>query len=194
MALTRKLLAALGIEAEKIDEIINAHAETVNGLKADIEKEKAKADQYKADADKYEAAQQELDQLKTEAGEKDYDKLKAEFDQYKADVQAKETKSQKEKAYRDALKDANLTDRGIEKAMRYAEWDKIEIDDEGKLKDAKDHVKAVREDWAEYISKVDKTGAATPKPPAGDGGGTPVSRAAEVAKKHYAAVYGKEKK
>ena len=43
MALTRSFLKALGIEEEKIGEIINAHSETVSGLKAEIEK-------YKGDA------------------------------------------------------------------------------------------------------------------------------------------------
>ena len=37
MALTRKSLAALGIEADKVEEIINAHVETVNGLKDEKE-------------------------------------------------------------------------------------------------------------------------------------------------------------
>ena len=33
MALTRKMLKAMGIEDEKADEIIDAHAETVDALK-----------------------------------------------------------------------------------------------------------------------------------------------------------------
>ena len=33
MSFTRRFLSALGIEAEKIDEIINAHIEVVDGLK-----------------------------------------------------------------------------------------------------------------------------------------------------------------
>ena len=36
MALTRRALKAMGIEDEKIDEIINMHTETVDGLKADV--------------------------------------------------------------------------------------------------------------------------------------------------------------
>ena len=44
MALTRRALKAMGIEDEKIDEIITMHTETVDGLKADVAK-------YKADAE-----------------------------------------------------------------------------------------------------------------------------------------------
>ena len=36
MALTRKMLRAMGIEDEKADEIIEAHAETVDALKQQI--------------------------------------------------------------------------------------------------------------------------------------------------------------
>ena len=119
MALTRKFLAALGIEADKVDEIITAHAETVNGLKADIADEKEKAEQYREDAEKYAATKAELDQLRAETEGKDYDTLKTEYEQFKAEVAEKEQQAAKEKAYREALKDANLTERGVEKAVKY---------------------------------------------------------------------------
>lgn len=170
MALSRKQLAAMGIEAEKIDQIIEAHAETVSALKDEAEK-------YKENASKYADVKKELDQLKKSTEGKDYDKLKAEYEKYKADVEAEHTKAAKEKAYRDALKDANLSEKGVEKALKYAEWDKIELDDDGKLKDAKAHVKAVREEWAEYIVKQGTKGAETSTPPVGGGGGGSLTRA-----------------
>ena len=43
MALTRKLLSALGIEADKIEQIIDAHTETVEALKKERDEFKAKA-------------------------------------------------------------------------------------------------------------------------------------------------------
>ena len=100
----------------------------------------------------------------------EYDKLKGEFDQYKNDVQAKETKAAKEAAYRAILKDANLSEKGIEKAIKYADWDKIELDADGKLKGASDHIKAVREEWAEYVTTTPATGAKTSMPPVSNGG------------------------
>ena len=45
MALKRNFLSALGIEADKIDEIINAHAETVDALKEERDEYKKKAEQ-----------------------------------------------------------------------------------------------------------------------------------------------------
>ena len=173
MALTRKLLDALGIEKEKVDQIIEAHAETVDALKEE-------RDGYKADAEKLPEVQRQLEAAKKKApkeGEEtvskaDYDKLKAEFDQYKNDVQANETHSKKVEAYKAILKDANLSEKGIEKAVKYAEWDKIELGEDGKLKGASDLIKAAREEWAEYVTTTTTTGAKTSTPPANNGIGT----------------------
>ena len=162
MSLTRKMLKAMGIEEEKIDQIIEAHSETVDSLKAD-------RDSYKEDAEKLKDVQKELDDLKAKGDDgwkEKHDRLKAEFDQYKNDVQAKETKAAKEAAYRAILKDANLSEKGIEKAVKYADWDKIELGEDGKLKGANDHIKAVREEWAEYVTTTTTTGAKTSTPPA----------------------------
>ena len=190
MSLTRKMLKAMGIEEEKIDQIIEAHSETVDSLKAD-------RDSYKEDAEKLKDVQKELDDLKAKGDDgwkEKHDRLKAEFDQYKNDVQAKETKAAKEAAYRAILKDANLSEKGIEKAVKYAEWDKIELGEDGKLKGANDHIKAVREEWAEYVTTTTTTGAKTSTPPANNGGKTgktkeeimairdPAVRQAEIAK------------
>ena len=166
MSLTRKMLKAMGIEEEKIDQIIEAHSETVDSLKAD-------RDSYKEDAEKLKDVQKELDDLKAKGDDgwkEKHDRLKDEFDKYKTDVQAKETKAAKEAAYRAILKDANLSEKGIEKAVKYAEWDKIELDADGKLKGANDHIKAVRDEWAEYVTTTTTTGAKTSTPPANNGG------------------------
>lgn len=166
MSLTRKMLKAMGIEEEKIDQIIEAHSETVDSLKAD-------RDTYKEDADKLKSVQKEMDDLKAKGddGWKDkHDKLKGEFDTYKKDVEAKEAHAAKEAAYRNILKDANLSEKGIEKAIKYAEWDKIELEADGKLKGASDHIKAVKEEWAEYVTTTTTTGAKTSNPPANNGG------------------------
>ena len=57
MALTRKMLKAMGIEEEKIEQIIEAHAETVDTLKE-------QRDTLKADSDKLAEVQKELDKAK----------------------------------------------------------------------------------------------------------------------------------
>ena len=180
MSLTRKMLKAMGIEEEKIDQIIEAHSETVDSLKAD-------RDSYKEDAEKLKDVQKELDDLKAKGDDgwkEKHDRLKDEFDKYKTDVQAKETKAAKEAAYRAILKDANLSEKGIEKAIKYADWDKIEIGTDGKLKGANDHIKAVRDEWAEYVTTTTTTGAKTSTPPANTGGAK-LTKAEIYAKDEY---------
>ena len=174
MALTkaqvREILSAAGVTSENmseaVDKIIDGHVTSVNALREDIAK-------YKADAEKLPTVQKELDDMKANTNDswkEKHDKLKGEFDTYKKDVEAKETHSKKVEAYKAILKDANLSEKGIEKAIKYAEWDKIELGADGKLKGASDHIKAVKEEWAEYVTTTTTTGAKTSNPPANGGG------------------------
>ena len=173
MALTkaqvREILSAAGVTSENmseaVDKIIDGHVTSVNALREDIAK-------YKADAEKLATVQKELDDMKANTNDswkEKHDKLKGEFDTYKKDVEAKETHSKKVEAYKAILRDANLSEKGIEKAIKYAEWDKIELEADGKLKGASDHIKAVKEDWAEYVTSTTTTGAKTSTPPANNG-------------------------
>lgn len=100
----------------------------------------------------------------------EYKTLKKSYDDYKAEIAAKEAKASKEKAYRAILKDANLSEKGVEKAIKYADWDKMELEADGKLKSATDHIKAVKEEWAEYVVTKTTTGANTANPPTNNGG------------------------
>ena len=87
MALTRKMLKAMGIEEEKIDQIIEAHTETVDSFKE-------KVSEYKDKAEKYDDVKKELDELKDGDNDwqKKYEKEHSDFEAYKNDVTAKETK------------------------------------------------------------------------------------------------------
>ena len=173
MALTkaqvREILSAAGVTSENmseaVDKIIDGHVTSVNALREDIAK-------YKADAEKLPTVQKELDDMKANTNDswkEKHDKLKGEFDTYKKDVEAKETHSKKVEAYKAILRDANLSEKGIEKAIKYAEWDKIELEADGKLKGASDHIKAAKEEWAEYVTTTTTTGAKTSTPPANNG-------------------------
>lgn len=162
MALTRKLLKGMGLTEEQVDTIIEAHTETVDGLKEDIKK-------YKGDAEKLSDVQKELDDLKTagDGGYKQkYEDEKKAFEDFKAAQTAKETRAAKEKAYRAILKDSGLNERGIEKAVKYADWEKVELEADGTVKGASDHIKAVKEEWAEHVNTSNTTGANTNTPPA----------------------------
>ena len=169
-AALRKIFEGAEIEVPKdvLGQICDLHTSSMDGMPDTIKELKTKL----------KAAERERDEAKAKVpadGEEtiskaEYDKLKGEFDKYKTDVQAKETKVAKEAAYRAILKDANLSEKGIEKAVKYADWDKIELDADGKLKGANDHIKAVRDEWAEYVTTTTTTGAKTSTPPANNGG------------------------
>lgn len=160
------------------DTAINAIA---SAIKTAVGNEFVEKERYKAklsEIDELKEKAQTAEDTATTAGkwQEKYNDLKEQFDSFKADVQTERTKAAKEKAYREALKDANLSEKGVEKALKYAEWDKIELDDDGKLKDAKGHVKSVREEWAEYVVKTGQKGADTSTPPGGGSGGAKLSR------------------
>ena len=169
-AALRKIFEGAEIEVPKdvLGQICDLHTSSMDGLPETIKELKGKL----------KVAEQERDAAKAKVpvdGEEtiskaEYDKLKGEFDQYKTDVQAKETHSKKVEAYRTILKDAGLSEKGIEKAIKYAEWDKIELEADGKLKGASDHIKSVKEEWAEYVTTTTTTGAKTSNPPANSGG------------------------
>ena len=161
MALTRKLLTALGIEADKQDQIIEAHTETVDGLKQQIA-------QYKTDAEKLPEVQAALDKAKEAAKESgEYDKLKKEYDDYKAEVAKEKAHAAKQAALREIAKDAGLSEAGIAKVLKYHDYDKMELDDKGAVKEKAALLKGLKEEWPEYIQTTETKGAETATPPSG---------------------------
>lgn len=176
MALSRKFLSALGIEAEKIDQIIEAHTDSLEAIKADRDKYKAQIDEDKTDADarakELADARKELEDLKkqveAEAKEregKDYDKLKAEFDNYKAEQEMKATNSAKESALKELLTDMKMSEKGSKQVLKWMGVSNIELDDDGKIKDASALRKSIKEDWGDYIHTEEVHGADTSNPP-----------------------------
>ena len=176
MALSRKALSAMGIEAAQVDQIIEMHSETVNGLKEQITALEADVQKYKPDAEKLPGVQKELDELKESvekdkaAGATEYQKLKDEYEKYRSEQEGKEVKAAKEKAYTELLKDMNVSDKGIAKILKWQGVDAVELDDSGKLKDVKALRAAVKDDWSEYIQTEETKGANTSNPPANGGG------------------------
>ena len=171
MALSRKFLSAMGIEAEKIDEIINAHSETVEALKEE-------RDSYKEKAEKYDKAQKDLDAAnktiedlnKEDAYKVKYEAIKEDFDAFKKEIEAEKVTNSKKSAYRQVLKDIGISDKRIDAVAKLAELDKIKLDKEGNIEGIDDLKKALTEEWSDFIVKDGKEGAGTPTPPAGTGG------------------------
>lgn len=195
MALTRKFLTALGIEADKIDEIITAHSETVDALKE-------QRDQYKADAEKVGTLTEECNKLKeqvkndkTEVYKAELDKVKEDFKQYKADVEGKEVKANKAKAYKELLKEVGVSEKRFDAILKLTDLSKIEFDDENKVKDADKVKDSIKSEWSDFITTTNTKGADTKRPPVNTGGGAktkdeimaikdPSERQAAIAENH----------
>lgn len=168
MALTRRALKAMGIEEEKIDEIITMHTETVDGLKAD-------AARYQADAEQLPKVQKELDALKA-AGDggwqEKYENVKKELDEYKAEVSTKEAKTAKERAVRAYYEGKGITGKALDIAMRGSgeEIAALEMDGD-RIKDTSALDELVQGTFAGLVSTTTTKGADTATPPANTGGG-----------------------
>ena len=159
MAITRKLLKGMGLTEEQQDTIIEAHTDTVNGLKADI-------DRYKADAEKLPGVQKELDDLKGKGDDGYKEKYESEhkaFEDYKTSV-----------ALETALKKVGIADKRIATVAKMAKadgfLDALELDENGAAKDAAKFETSLKDGYGEFVVTTSTQGANTPNPPAGNGG------------------------
>ena len=173
MALTRKMLKALSIEDEKIDQIIEAHTETTDALKSD-------RDKYKEEASKVADLQKEIadltkerDALQKKADENEsykekYDNERKAFDDYKKDVDTERENNKKAEAYKALLKKAGVSDKRIDAVMKVPF--EVELDDKGEIKDADKVVENIKSEWSDFIVTTSAKGAGTENPPSNTGG------------------------
>lgn len=167
MALTRKLLKGMGLTDEQVDTIIEAHTDTVDGLKADVEK-------YKGDAEKLPTVQKELDDLKAagDGGYKEkYEKEHKAFEDFRKEREAKDTRAAKEQAVMEYLKSKNVQDTNLKLALRSlsAEIDGAELEN-GKLKDSKAFDDLLSGELSGLVTTTTEKGTGNPaNPPANNG-------------------------
>ena len=170
MALTRKMLKAMGIEDEKIDQIIEEHVNVTDSLKEE-------RDRYKADAEKLPDLQKKLANATKNGGKEtvskaEHDKLQKEYDDYKAEQTAKETRAAKERAVREFYKSTvGISEKRLDTVMKVTNLDEIELDKDGKIKDADKRAETAKTEWADFIPQTKTTGAETANPPGNNGGG-----------------------
>lgn len=169
MAMTRKFLSALGIEADKVDEIITAHTEVTDALKEE-------RDKFKADAEALVEVRKELDALKAETDNSKedsykvkYEAIKEEFEGYKKSIEEKDLKGRKETAYRQLLKDNGVSEKRIDAILKVSDIDSLEFDEDGKVKEADKISESIKEEWSDFITTTKIEGAKTATPPQGAG-------------------------
>ncbi len=165
MALTRKMLKAMGIEDEKIDQIIEEHTESTDALKQ-------QRDEYKAKAEAKATASTEPKPKDPEPGDgykTKYDAEKKAFEDYKANIAAEKAEADKRAKYRELIVKAGVDSKRVDSVLKVSDLSEIKVKD-GAIEGADDLVKSIKEDWADFIPTTQKVGANAPNPPKNDGG------------------------
>lgn len=165
MALTRKFLEALGIEQAKIDEIISAHTEVTDSLKADRDSYKEKAEKYDQTKTELDKAKSELDKVSKDEYKTKYESLEAEFNKYKTDIAEKEVKGKKEEAYKKMLKEIGVNEKSIDAILKVKDLNTIELDDKGNIVDADTLKESEKKDWEGFIIESEVHGQDPSTPP-----------------------------
>ena len=182
MALTRKMLEAMGIENEKIDQIIEMHVESIDGLKAE-------RDRYKAGADEAEGLRKQLDEAKKAgegAGEYE-EKYKAkckELDDYKAKVDGEAAEREKRGLYRELLADQGVDPKRIDSVLKVSDLSGVTVKD-GAIEGADELAESIKSDWADFIAVKTTQGATVPNPPKGTGGAAAPKNLREALHQRY---------
>ena len=177
MSLTRKFLKAMELDDDKISQIIDAHQATIDEIAKERDSFKAEAEKFKADSEQLESVKKELvkAEAKLEDAEKDSAKLKeleTEFSNYKADINAKTTQAAKEKAYKEVLKEAGVSEKRFDSIIKVSDLSKIELDKDGKAKSSDKLLENIKSEWADFIVTEGKQGADVSNPPGSEGTNT----------------------
>lgn len=168
----KAVLSEHGLPVENLDK---AAEEICGRHTADLDSIKEQRDTFKKDAETLATVQKELDDLKKAQSTDNY---KEKYEQLKAEITAKETKTAKTDAYRELLKGANIDEKRIATILR-AEAptiDKIELDADGKIKNAEQYTESIKSDWADFIVTQSAKGTNTATPPANGGAATTKTR------------------
>ena len=170
MAFTRKMLKALGIEEDKIEQIMDAHTEVTNALIAE-------RDEAKAAIDKLAKVQDELDKakesLKTANSEKDkyksdYEADHAALEKLQGEVKEKATAEKTDKALYDWAKAQGYSDNGAKKIVKYGGYrSRIKFDDSGKPTNLDELKDDVASEWGEYKGETKTESHKSGEPMAG---------------------------
>lgn len=178
MALSRAFLRALGIEEDKISEIVKANSESLSGVTEERDKYRAEAEKLTALQKQLEETQKQLQEAQAtiKAAEKDdykgkYESEKAAHEKLQSDIAAKETTAKKEAALKAAAKAAKYSDDAIsvilDSKKDYA--GRIEFDKDGNATNLDAIIKAIAEDKPALVPHESATAHNPATPPANVG-------------------------
>lgn len=185
--LTRKFLRALGVEEDKIDEIVNAHQDTLDEIKAE-------RDGLKDSASKLAEAQAEVTRLtgeleKAQKNTGDAAKVQADFNAYKQQVETERTNAAKTAAVRKAFKAAGVQrEEFIDLLLGKVDLSTVELEGDA-VKESAKLIDPMKESFAGCFAETKPQPLPQNNPPSGGGGGSP-SRAAQLVQQYRENLYG----
>lgn len=151
----------MGIEDEKIDQIIEDHSETVEALKK-------QRDTYKESAEKIPELEKKIAELEAVEVDDYREKYEAEhqaFEDYKTEIENGKRLDQVKNLYSGLLREAGIDEKRINSIMRVTDVSGMEIDENGTLKDAAQLKEAIVTEWPEFIVTTGQKGAEVATPP-----------------------------
>lgn len=175
MALTRKMLKAMGIDDEKIDQIIEAHTDVTDALKADRDKYKEEAERIPEIEKDSKELQKRIDELETEVEhanqyKEKYENERTAFEDYKKGVDSEKESMKKANAYKELLKKAGISDKRIDAILKVTDTDTVSLNEDGEVEGADDIVESIKSEWSEFIVTKSEEGVKTETPPTNTGG------------------------
>lgn len=169
MALTRKMLEAMGIEGDKVDQIIDMHAETVEALKAQRDENQGASDELDEARKRIADIESQLEQSRRY--KERYEDAQKELDDLKASIETERDRTTRESLYRGLLRDSGISERRIDQVLRVSDLNALEFGDDGSLSNADDLKASIAEEWSEFIPASEVRGAAVETPPTSASGG-----------------------
>lgn len=157
MALTRKFLKALGVSEEAIEEIITAHTDVTDELKAQL---KTTQDAQK----QLDAVTAERDDLQKKLNDPAQANRIAELEKQIAEYQKRETTAQKRTALTALLEKIGIDKRGFARVLAATDLDGVEMDGEN-IKDADKLAESLKTEWSDLITEPGATGKPPQTPP-----------------------------
>nr|DAX41421.1 MAG TPA: minor structural protein [Caudoviricetes sp.] len=141
---------------DKVNQLQTLHHEIVNGLMDEKDEaiqraEKAEKAAESAKAEK-EAAEKSLTDYKTQQTQKD-------------------TRATKAAAYKQLLKDNGVLEKHFDRVVKMtgADIDALELDENGKVKNAKKFMDSQKDVWGDFVATTTTTGAKVDNPPTNTG-------------------------
>lgn len=150
------------IPSEAIANLVKTITTTVGNEFVDKARYKSKLDEINALKNDKQTAE---DELATATGWKaKFENLKTEYDNYKTTQSAKETRTAKENALRNLLREVGISEKRLNTVIKVSDVDGLELEN-GVIKNADTLKNNVKTEWADFIVDTSTTGANTQNPP-----------------------------